>query len=147
MRCIVLAAALCFSASAALAFTTQQAAQGRQLFAQHCALCHGEAGQGGRVPAKFGALAGWWAPALVDKAVLSERPPASRRIRRVEFRTAADLLNFIQATMPAQDPGSLREADYLALVAFTLQANGAKPAGKPLTPKNAAAVPLRPAQR
>jgi cytochrome c len=147
MRCIVLAAALTLSASTALAFTTQQAAQGRQLFARHCAVCHGEVGQGGRVPAKFGALAGWWAPALVDKVVLSERPPASRRIRRVEFRTAADLFEFIQATMPAQDPGSLKVADYLALVAFTLQANGMRPDALPLTPENAASVPIRLRQR
>jgi hypothetical protein len=48
MRCIVLAAALTLSASAALAFTTQQAAQGRQLFARHCALTVARALRWGR---------------------------------------------------------------------------------------------------
>lgn len=139
---LMAAAVLTLAASSAFAFTTEQAARGQQLFSQHCAGCHGAQGQGGKVPAQFEGMAGWEAPAVVGKGALPERPPASRKVRRTEFRTAADVYQFAKSAMPAQSPGSLSDRDYLDIVAFDLRANGVKPDGRPLTAESAAQAGL-----
>ena len=39
------------------AYTTDQASNGKDLYAKNCALCHGASGGGGTVPKQFGNLA------------------------------------------------------------------------------------------
>ena len=91
-----------------------QASRGAGLYARHCAECHGESGQGGDAPALVG---------LADGA-LPREPPASRRVRKEEFVTVADVGGFVLANMPPGRGGSLSDEEYLAILAFDLKANG-----------------------
>lgn len=95
-----------------------QKTAGALLFEQHCARCHGAAGQGTER-----------APKVVGEGAL------------VRFRTARDLFEFASQHMPQDAPGSLREADYWAIVAFDLRANGVD-LDAPLGPDNANGVQL-----
>jgi mono/diheme cytochrome c family protein len=92
-----------------------QAARGATLYGRHCASCHGDSGQGSEE-----------APRLVglDQGALPEKPPASRAVRTVDFVTVADVASFAVANMPPGEGGSLSNAEYLAILAFDLKANG-----------------------
>jgi cytochrome c len=97
---------------AALQALAAQVEHGKQLFADQCASCHGERGQGTDD-----------GPALVGKTVLPELPREGAK-RTAVFRTAADVLAFAAANMPADDPGSLAPDQYAAVTAFILRVNG-----------------------
>ena len=92
---------------AAGSYTAAQAAAGRTTYQAQCAVCHlpDLKGSGDAAP-----LAG------------SEFMEAWGR------RTPRELLSFMQLTMPPTSPGALSQDQYLNLVAFILQSNGA-PAG------------------
>lgn len=90
-----------------------QVERGGALYAASCASCHGDAGQGSDS-----------APAVVGDGVLPLDPPAGAKHRNVQFRTALDVFSWVRKTMPADDPGSLSDADYVAILAFDLKANG-----------------------
>lgn len=90
-----------------------QVERGAALYAASCASCHGDAGQGGDK-----------APAVVGDGVLPLDPPPGSKHRNVQFRTALDVFSWVKKTMPADDPGSLSDADYVAILAFDLKANG-----------------------
>ena len=106
------------------------AERGATLFGQHCARCHGDHGQGqGKAPPLVGAAA----------LPLEPRPGAARQ---VEFATALDVAGWVQQHMPPDAPGSLSQADYLAIVAFDLQANGVDLAGKSLDQATLAQIRL-----
>src|SRR5262245_31328040 len=96
-----------------------QVKRGAKLYAQHCAHCHGDAGDGGRK-----------APPVVGKAALPLDPPASAKFRKTQFRTARDVADFVVKNMPAKKPGSLKIEDYWAILAFDLSANGVELASK-----------------
>ena len=86
-------------------FTGAQAAAGKQVYAAHCAACHGTTfTPAGGVPPVQGAvfLTNW------------------------KGRTLADLFAKVR-TMPPGAAESLSEADYLAVTAYLLEANGFKP--------------------
>jgi hypothetical protein len=51
-------------------------------------------------------------------------PPASRQVRKEKFVTVADVASFAVMNMPPDDPGSLSTEEYLAVLAFDLNANG-----------------------
>jgi cytochrome c len=91
-----------------------QIEQGKKLYADNCAKCHGAAGQGTKE-----------APAVVGKAAfpLEPRPKAKRDVK---FHTAADVFAWASKNMPAKKPGSLTADQYLAIFAFDLNANGIK---------------------
>jgi cytochrome c len=100
-----------------------QVARGKALYAARCAACHGENGEGrGRLPALVG---------LRDGALPLD-PPAAARRRKTQFKTAADLADFVVHAMPASAPGSLAADEYWAILAFDLDANGVDTGGKPL---------------
>jgi len=62
-------------------------------------------------------------------------------VRRAQFHTAADVARFATRNMRADNPGTLPQADYWAILAFALHANGVDlPA--PLDASNAANVTL-----
>lgn len=92
-----------------------QAERGATLYGKHCSSCHGDSGQGTDE-----------APRLVglDQGALPEKPPASRMLRMVDFVTVADVAGFAVANMPPGQAGSLSKDEYLAILAFDLQANG-----------------------
>ena len=83
------------------------------LYVAHCAKCHGPAGGGiGK------------APAVVGKNALPLNPPPGAQHRTTQFHTAKDVLDFIRANMPADNPGSLSETQYADILAFDLKLNG-----------------------
>ena len=70
---------------------------GKTVFASHCSRCHGDQGQGVSAPAVIG-----------TGAHLSK------------YNTAQGLLDFVDTTMPANNPGSLSHQDYLDVVSYLL---------------------------
>ena len=112
-----------------------QATAGGKLYADHCATCHGDSGEG---------IQGG-APAVVGKDALPLDPPAGAKYRKATFHTARDVYDFVKANMPAKAPGSLSQDQYLAIIAFDLGANGVDLTSKPpLTPDSLSAVVLHP---
>ncbi|MDR3553469.1 MAG: c-type cytochrome [Syntrophobacteraceae bacterium] len=105
---------LCLSVSVAMAYTSQQASRGEKVFSMKCAACHGENGQGGAVPAKFGEYAGMKAPPVAGPGALPN------------METAQNVYSFLKNHMPLQRPGSLSKMEALDIVAFDLKANSDK---------------------
>lgn len=105
--------------------------QGKQLYVEKCARCHGDAGQGS---AK--------APPVVGKDAFPEKPRSGAK-RDVDFHTAADVFAWTSKNMPGGAPGSLSTEQYLAIFAFDLTANGVK-LDKPLDAPAAQAIVLHP---
>lgn len=91
-----------------------QAAAGQDLYAKHCAECHGKNGNDGKAPPVVGLSSG----------ALPVQPPPTAKFRKTEFKTVADVASFVVKTMPPKAPGSLSEAEYYAILAFDLKANG-----------------------
>ena len=106
-------------ASAAAALTegsdalSNQIALGGKLYGEFCAGCHGDAGEGGDN-----------APPLVGQGALPLNARPEAKFRQVPFRTALDVGSWAMKTMPPKEPGSLTPAQYLAILAFALKANG-----------------------
>jgi cytochrome c len=100
-----------------------QAARGKQLFEEHCAGCHGAAGEGtNRAPRLVG----------LTKGALPLLPRPGQRIRKREFKTVLDVAEFVTKNMPLNAPGSLATQDYWDILAFDLKANGIDLGAKPL---------------
>jgi cytochrome c len=96
-----------------------QVIDGRTVFADRCARCHGAAGQGGAGPRLVGAGA------------------------LVGFDSAGQLADFVQRNMPPGEAAALGpNADY-AIVAFVLEATGVELGARPLDASVADAVRLR----
>ena len=94
-------------------FTQAQADAGRQSYVTSCASCHNED------------LSGKGAPAVAGKGFIASNFGKG---------TVGELYSFIQKSMPFCEGGSLATKSYLDIVAFILEANGAKPGSQPLTP-------------
>jgi len=93
----------------------EQVTVGKKLFADNCASCHGDAGEGsGKTPKVVG----------LDKGALSLDPPATAKTRKVQFKTAGDVGEWAAKNMPPGQGGSLKEWEYWAILAFDLKANG-----------------------
>lgn len=104
-----------------------QVALGERLYGEHCASCHGAAGEGGRGPRVVG---------LVEGALPLD-PPEGRKLRKTQFITVADVASFAVETMPMGKPGSLTTEQYLAILAFDLKANGIELGEEKLTMEKA----------
>ena len=92
------------------------AALGKEIFAENCAACHGENGQGG----------------INDRLVGGQGTLASDNpIKTVGsfWPYATTLFDYIHRAMPYQAPGSLSVDDYYALTAYILSLNGIQPSG------------------
>lgn len=94
-------------------YTAVQAATGKTVFEQVCAICHGDHLQG-----KVG-------PALAGKQFLS--------VSQFQGLTAWYLYQFMSTHMPQNAPGSLTKAQYDDLMAFILKTNGYPPGSTELT--------------
>lgn len=92
-----------------------QASRGASLYAAYCAKCHGDNGEGTENAPRVVGL---------DEGALPLKAPAERKVRKEDFVTVADVAAFVTTNMPADDPGSLDTDEYLAILAFDLQANG-----------------------
>ncbi|HXF33691.1 MAG TPA: cytochrome c [Candidatus Acidoferrales bacterium] len=87
-------------------YTAAQASQGTSLFSKSCAGCHGVN------------LEGVAAPPLAGAAFT----------RSWQGKSADDLFYIMSHDMPADNPGSLTQDQYVAILAYVLQKNG-YPAG------------------
>jgi cytochrome c len=87
------------------------AADGKAVFAQKCARCHGEKGQGNIGPALVGGQ-GTLATAKPVKTVGSFWPHAT------------SVWNYVKRAMPFDQPGLLSHKEVYAVVAYILQLNG-----------------------
>ena len=98
-------------------FTSQQATAGSTVYAASCASCH-----------------------MADLAGRNEAPQLAGNnfMNTWRNRSTKDLFEFIQSTMPPTGE-SLSEAQFLAVTAYILQANGAQPGATPLAPATATA--------
>ena len=103
-------------------FTDHEAVQGRIVFEQHCATCHGENLRG-----KIG-------PAVIGPHIGST----------ADHTTVSIMFNVIVAEMPADDPASLTHQEYTDVMAYVLQRNGYPAGGHPLdfTAAETSNVPL-----
>jgi len=89
-------------------------AQGKRVFADNCAACHGDTGQGG----------------IKDRLVGGQGTLASDKpIKTVGsfWPYATTLFDYIHRAMPYPTPGSLSNDDTYAVVAFILSLNGIIP--------------------
>jgi cytochrome c len=119
------AATLLLALAASLPARAEQSAQvreGARLYAEACAVCHGEDGRRG---------AGFQTPIWGQGA----------QIRR--FGTAMGLFEYNQMLMPFDDPSRLTDEQKWAITAFLLASHGAMPPTAELRAEGAAAVPIR----
>jgi alcohol dehydrogenase (cytochrome c) len=100
-------------------FTAEQAAQGRSIYEDRCAVCHESALKGSS-----------HGPALAGAAFAT----------RWRGRSTADLLTFIRAMMPPGQAGDLSDQEYLAVTAYILSANGHAAGAAPLAADTARPV-------
>src|SRR5881397_273642 len=109
---IIIAAQQRGGGAAAGVYTAPQAASGRAVYQANCAICHQQdlSGSGD-------------APTLRGSEFVSNWGP----------RTTRELLSFLQLTMPPARQGTLSQEDYLNIVAFILQSNGARAGAQALT--------------
>jgi mono/diheme cytochrome c family protein len=94
-------------------YTQAQAAEGKTVYAQQCAICHGDQLQG-----KVG-------PALAGSQFLS--------VSQFQELTADYLYQFMAKHMPANAPGSLSQTQYVDLMAYILEVNGYPAGSRQLT--------------
>lgn len=110
----------------------EQVAHGERLYSAQCSGCHGASGQGGRAPAVVGLTSG----------ALPLDPPPSAKYRKTQFKTVADVADFVSKSMPPKSPGSLSPEAYWSIMAFDLKANGIDLGDKKLTPELAQALEI-----
>jgi hypothetical protein len=139
-----------------LARARDQAGQGATVFANECASCHGQRGEGlasasailgaGALP-EYPRSSGVGDPTVTDPQLIqiqAQSRPAGAAWRD-PFRNAQDLYTFTTTHLPKSHASTLKDSDYWAVVSFVLVAQGASlpPAG--LGPANAAslAIPRR----
>ena len=60
----------------------------------------------------------------LDKGALPLDPPPTAKYRKSQFKTVADIADFVVKNMPPNKGGSLSTEEYLAILAFDLKANG-----------------------
>lgn len=108
-----------------------EVSEGAALYVTNCAGCHGPAGRGTEK-----------APAVVGEGALPRNPGPKSKIRKTQFVTAKDVFDFIRTTMPANDPGSLSDDTYYAILAFDLKMNQVDLQGKKVDPTTVSTIRL-----
>jgi S-disulfanyl-L-cysteine oxidoreductase SoxD len=104
-------------------------AHGRDVFAQQCAACHGEKGEGG----------------VGDRLVGGQGTLAtSKPVRTVGsyWPYASTLFDYIRRAMPQNAPGSLSNDDTYAVSAYILNLNGLVPDATTLDAKSLAEIKM-----
>lgn len=136
------------ASDASLAKARDQAAQGSQTYAEKCAHCHGERGEGKAYsPAIIGAGAlpvyprdASTSPTTTDPVQLQmqsqTRPPGAPS--RGAFHNAQDLFDYLSQHMPEQSLHSLTPPELWGVVTFMLVAHGSQVPAGGVTPENAA---------
>jgi cytochrome c len=88
-------------------------AQGAKIFAEKCAVCHGEAGKGGVMPAY---------PALVGGPPLTDGIDTAKTIKNY-YAYATTVFDYTRRAMPYTAPRSLKDEEVYALTAYILALN------------------------
>ncbi|HSJ56590.1 MAG TPA: cytochrome c [Anaerolineae bacterium] len=96
------------------------AAAGEEVYADHCASCHGEQGEGGVGPALMG-----------DRARLNV------------YGTADALYSYVHRAMPQNAPGSLSDEQYLQVVTLLLLENDYVQADTPVSREGLSEIELQ----
>ncbi len=99
-----------------------QVAEGQRLYAEHCAVCHGEDGKRG---------AGFQTPIWGERTQIGK------------FNTALGLFEYNQMMMPFDDPTRLTDEQKLAITAYMLANHGAIARNATLDAGTAPTVQLR----
>jgi S-disulfanyl-L-cysteine oxidoreductase SoxD len=102
---------------------------GREVFAQQCAACHGDKGQGGVGDSLVG-----------GQGTLATSNPV--RTVGSYWPYAPTLFDYIRRAMPQNAPGSLSNDDVYAVSAYILHLNGLLPAGAALDTKTMSAIKM-----
>jgi mono/diheme cytochrome c family protein len=136
-----------------LARAHDQAAQGATIYANECAKCHGQRGEGlgsagpvmgpGALP-EFPRQTGTGDPSLYDPQLIqvqAQTRPAGAAWRD-PFRNASDLYNFTSKHMPKDRAAEVKDADYWAVVSYLLAAQGVSVPRGGIGPANAASIPI-----
>jgi cytochrome c len=97
------------------AYTTEQAERGQADYRVFCAQCHG-LDLNGTLAADTGAPPLHGAPFVLS----------------MEKKGLAAVFDYVKTTMPADEPGSLQESEYVDILAFLIQANGFPAGGREL---------------
>jgi cytochrome c553 len=131
----------------------EQAGQGATVFANECASCHGQRGEG---LANAGAILGSGAlpeyprsegvgdPTVTDPQLIqiqAQSRPAGAAWRD-PFRNAQDLFTFTLTHLPKSHATALKDGDYWAVVGFMLAVQGAGLPQGGIGPANAASIPI-----
>lgn len=130
-----------------------QAGQGATTFANECASCHGNRGEGlasagailgvGSLP-EYPRSSGVGDPTITDPQLIqiqAQTRPAGAAWRD-PFRNAQDLYTFTTTHLPKSRASALRDSDYWAVVGFMLAAQGATLPPGGIGPTNAASIPI-----
>ncbi len=112
------------------ALARAQIERGARLYADNCAGCHGDQGQGSDE-----------VPPVVGPGALPLDPPRGAKFRTTRFRTALDVAQFVVEAMPPPPAEKLTEDEYWAILAFDLSANGVA-LSEPVGPDLAASIVL-----
>lgn len=106
------ATTIVFAAHSPIAqFTADQASRGRATYTIQCSACHGAD------------LGGVYAPALAGSA------------SNIPMLPPGFVYGYSSVYMPAGNAGTLKQQDYVNIVAFLMQQNGRHPSRTPLTVK------------
>ena len=98
-------------------YTVNQAQRGAAIYARQCAACHGDTLDGGAGPALQGM--------------------AFNEMASAQHLTIKSLLDVTSRTMPLTAPGSLKQEEYAAVIAFILQQSGFLADDKPVSDESA----------
>jgi mono/diheme cytochrome c family protein len=136
-----------------LAHARDQVGQGATTFANECASCHGDRGEGlasagailgpGALP-EYPRSSGVGDPTITDPQLIqiqAQTRPAGAAWRD-PFRNAQDLYTFTLTHLPKSRATALRDSDYWAVVGFILAAQGASLPPGGVGPSNAASIPI-----
>lgn len=96
-------------------FTEQQAAQGAEAYAEHCAECHGQ-----------GLRGGFHAPALTSLGFF----------RDYGGQPMSSLHGYVSSRMPPASPGTLSDRTYVRIMAYWLSENEYPAGSTPLIPED-----------
>ena len=119
----MLAVCLLSLAVSASANESQQFTNGAKLFKDHCQLCHGADGQKGD---------GFQTPIWGPKAKIGAK-----------FEKAQGLFEYMQLTMPFDDPKKLNDPQKWDVVAYMLAKHGAIAVSDTLDPARATSIPIK----
>jgi polar amino acid transport system substrate-binding protein len=100
-------------AAPTVSFTADQVAAGQTIFETTCSPCHGSQLEGGAGPALHG--------------------PAFNTLANKVHATVGDIFTYMSTNMPLNNPASLKQGQYVEIMAFILSKNGWHAGDTPLT--------------